>query len=152
MPIRAEFRKFYGREWQTETRPRILTRAGHQCEQCAKPNHATIETVKYVLPEMFGGYRMHWRHIGHAPGNTWIGQRGTVDLFQDFDQLHRVDTIRVVLTVAHLNHTPGDDRDENLAALCQWCHLIHDLQHHQESRATRKDQGRPLLVPPVVVC
>jgi hypothetical protein len=28
-------------------------------------------------------------------------------------------TVLIVLAVAHLNHTPGDDRDENLAALCQ---------------------------------
>ena len=53
--------------------------------------------------------------------------------------------IRVVLTVAHLNHTPGDDRDENLKALCQWCHLHHDAGHHKETRATRKDATRGLL-------
>ena len=47
----------------------------------------------------------------------------------------------VVLTVAHLgtpfpNGTPGDKHDkhdirrENLAALCQKCHLQYDLQDH----------------------
>ncbi|WP_372584609.1 hypothetical protein [Mycobacteroides abscessus] len=30
---------------------------------------------------------------------------------------------RVILTVAHLNHTPEDCRDENLRAMCQGCHL-----------------------------
>jgi hypothetical protein len=54
-------------------------------------------------------------------------------------------TIRCVLTVAHLNHTSGDDRDENLKALCQWCHLHYDLQHHHETRAARKDAARPLI-------
>jgi HNH endonuclease len=53
--------------------------------------------------------------------------------------------IEVVLTVAHLNHVAGDDRDENLAALCQYCHLMHDAEQHRESRATRKDSARPLL-------
>jgi len=33
---------------------------------------------------------------------------------------------RVVLTVAHLNQIPEDCREENLAALCQRCHLRYD--------------------------
>jgi len=51
----------------------------------------------------------------------------------------------IVLTIAHLNHTPGDDRDENLEALCQYCHLQLDREHHAETCATRKDAARPLL-------
>lgn len=46
---------------------------------------------------------------------------------------------------AHLNHVSGDDRDENLKALCQWCHLQYDKLQHHETRATRKDSARPLL-------
>lgn len=34
--------------------------------------------------------------------------------------------VRIVLTVAHLNHTPEDCRDENLKALCQKCHNSYD--------------------------
>lgn len=45
--------------------------------------------------------------------------------------------IRVILSVAHLNQRPGDDRPENLAALCQRCHLLHDLRQHVASRARR---------------
>ena len=51
----------------------------------------------------------------------------------------------IVLTVAHLNHDPADNRDENLKALWQWCHLNWDKLHHAETRAIRKDQARPLL-------
>jgi len=54
--------------------------------------------------------------------------------------------IHVELHVAHLNHRPGDDRDENLRALCQWCHLNYDRLHHHETRATRKDGRRPIIV------
>ena len=39
MPIRPEFRHFYGREWQKVIRPRILERAGNRCEECGVPNH-----------------------------------------------------------------------------------------------------------------
>ena len=54
--------------------------------------------------------------------------------------------IRLVLTIAHLNHISGDDRDENLKALCQWCHLNYDKAHHAETRAIRKDAARPILI------
>lgn len=57
---------------------------------------------------------------------------------------------KVVLTVAHLgtahaDGTPGDKhdkmdvRDENLAALCQACHLRYDIKEHmQNAAATRR--------------
>src|ERR1700754_4559108 len=55
----------------------------------------------------------------------------------------------IVLTIAHLNHVAGDDRDENLQALCQYCHLTNDaMQHARNARRTRqvrKDAARPLL-------
>ena len=62
---------------------------------------------------------------------------------------HPVTGSRVVLTVAHLgvdlpDGSPGDKRNkmdcrpENLAALCQRCHLRYDIDEHVEnSRVTR---------------
>jgi 5-methylcytosine-specific restriction endonuclease McrA len=48
----------------------------------------------------------------------------------------------VVLTVAHLNHTPSDCRPENLKAMCQRCHLRYDVDHHKQSRAERVRRER----------
>lgn len=42
---------------------------------------------------------------------------------------------RVVLTVAHLDHTPEHCDDDNLMAMCQGCHLHYDREHHAETRA-----------------
>lgn len=42
---------------------------------------------------------------------------------------------RVVLTTAHLNHTPEDCHPENLRAMCQGCHLHYDREHHAQTRA-----------------
>ncbi len=59
----------------------------------------------------------------------------------------------VVLTVAHLNQDPTDNRDENLKALCQRCHLAHDREQHTENaRATRQrkreqESGQSTLFP-----
>lgn len=57
---------------------------------------------------------------------------------------HAERRVRIILTVAHLNHRPGDDRDENLKALCQWCHLNYDKLHHKETRSMRKDARTPI--------
>lgn len=42
---------------------------------------------------------------------------------------------RVVLTVAHLDHTPENCDLANLRAMCQGCHLHYDLEHHAATRA-----------------
>jgi hypothetical protein len=44
----------------------------------------------------------------------------------------------VILTVAHLDHTPENCADDNLKAMCQRCHLRYDRHHHAATaRATR---------------
>lgn len=45
---------------------------------------------------------------------------------------------RVVLTVAHLDHTPEHCDDANLKAMCQGCHLHYDRDHHAETRAATR--------------
>lgn len=50
--------------------------------------------------------------------------------------------IKVVLTVAHLNHQAGDDRPENLLALCQRCHLRLDRHQHAASAARTRAAKR----------
>ncbi|MYZ37103.1 MULTISPECIES: hypothetical protein [unclassified Streptomyces] len=42
---------------------------------------------------------------------------------------------QVILTVAHLDHTPENVDPTNLLAMCQGCHLHYDRDHHAETRA-----------------
>ena len=50
---------------------------------------------------------------------------------------------KVVLTVAHLDHTPENCDPGNLLAMCQPCHLRYDAQHHAATaRATRRQRLR----------
>jgi hypothetical protein len=62
-----------------------------------------------------------------------------------YKQPHPITGSIVVLSVAHLgtpypDGTPGDKhdkmdvRDENLAALCQRCHLLYDIDEHTANR------------------
>jgi hypothetical protein len=44
----------------------------------------------------------------------------------------------VILTTAHLDHTPENCEDDNLKAMCQGCHLHYDRDHHAETRAATK--------------
>lgn len=97
------------------------------------------------------------RHLPrcNAPNGEWIWrgavQWWTLDEFQFNDETPRrmvvggvwggeeIRATKVVLTVAHLNHTPSDCRDENLLAMCQACHLRYDLDHHKiNSAETRR--------------
>lgn len=41
----------------------------------------------------------------------------------------------VVLTTAHLDHTPENCAPTNLRAFCQGCHLHYDRDHHAATRA-----------------
>lgn len=48
---------------------------------------------------------------------------------------HPVTSSRVVLTVAHLDHTPEHNSPDNLRAWCQRCHLTYDAKHHAANAA-----------------
>ena len=47
-------------------------------------------------------------------------------------------TVKVVLTIAHLDHTPEHCEAENLRALCQACHNRYDAKHRAETRRLSK--------------
>ena len=49
---------------------------------------------------------------------------------------------KVVLTTAHLNHTPEDCSDGNLKAMCQGCHLHYDRHHHAQTAYRTRREGK----------
>jgi hypothetical protein len=118
----------YHKDWFSDIRPRILKRAGNRCEFCGVPNHELI-------------YRGYWngREVYQtSDGNIYdagTSELLTNDIYADIEPLNGKDkAIKVVLTVAHLNHDVKDNRDENLRALCQRCHLRYDAKHHAYTR------------------
>lgn len=46
--------------------------------------------------------------------------------------------VRVVLTIAHLDHVPEHCDPSNLRALCQRCHNQYDAKHRAETRKLSK--------------
>lgn len=138
MPVRPEWRAFYAsEEWRYVIRLRILRRAGGtfddggrylggaKCEACGVPDRS--------IPI-------------RGPGDSWkLGEHWWSSVGLHWSKWQRVRSVQVFLTIAHLDHDHAHNDDDNLRALCQWCHLHHDKLHHAETRATRKDAARPLL-------
>lgn len=42
--------------------------------------------------------------------------------------------VKIILTIAHLDHNPQNNNPENLRALCQKCHNTYDIEHRKETR------------------
>ena len=53
---------------------------------------------------------------------------------------HPITGSSVVLTVAHLDHTPENCDLGNLKAMCQRCHLSYDGRHHAANAARTRAQ------------
>lgn len=117
MPIQPENRDRYPANWSTEVVPRIAARSGGRCE-------CTGEC----------GWRRCPTRIHGAERCTALN-----------GQTHPVTGSRVVLTTAHLNHTPEDVRDEVLRHWCQGCHLAYDNHIHQANRRRNKLARRGVM-------
>lgn len=128
MPIKAENRARYPKDWPA-IRAAILERAGHKCETCAAPDRTRIARG---TGHDAGTYMLDSADVFCATTGKHLGQCR----HSDYDVLRMVD---IVLTVAHLDHTPENCESENLKALCQRCHLAYDAEHHKATaKATRR--------------
>ncbi|WP_148041392.1 HNH endonuclease family protein [Rufibacter immobilis] len=55
--------------------------------------------------------------------------------------------MKVILTVAHLDHDPTNNEDWNLKALCQLCHNRHDRKHRNLTMHLNKYRQQHKLFP-----
>lgn len=134
MPIKPENRHRYPPDWPA-IRERILQRAGHACEKCKAPNRTRIARGG---GDDVGTYMNDEGEVFDAETGERLGQIHMSDYHVD----RMVD---VVLTIAHLDHTPENCADENLRAWCQRCHLRYDHEHHRtNAQATRRAKAGTL--------
>jgi hypothetical protein len=86
-------------------------------------------------------YPPHWKEISKAirarAGNRCEGSPKYPDCRAFNGKPHPVTGSRVVLTVAHIDHDPGNCEPDNLRAWCQRCHLTSDARHHAKTRHRR---------------
>lgn len=119
MPIRPENRDRYPADWPKVSLA-VKEAAGWRCE---------------CEGECGSGMHVWWRRLaalGLEPGPRCPNEHGRPSRWNP--------ATTVVLTTAHLNHTPEDCSDENLRAMCQSCHLNYDRAHHAQTRAASRDR------------
>ncbi len=120
MPINY---KDYPGNWKTEIVSRILNRDKFECKFCGLRNREVIKRSPdgtYTRPST-----QQWDMIYNKC------RYGDYSLSQSI-KFHGF--TRIILTVAHLDHDHNNSVDENLAALCQRCHLHHDRHQHASNR------------------
>lgn len=130
MPIKPEHRHRYPKNW-SDIRASVLDRAQFKCEQCGVDQYAV-------------GYRSNDGGFVYAAGSAYYDQMmyavdyKTANSAKEILSQHGQKHIVIVLTIAHLDHTPENNDIKNLMALCQKCHLAYDQNHHtKNARNTR---------------
>lgn len=125
MPIRPENRARYPADWP-QISMQIRARAGQCCEACGVSNHAWGWRGVAGAFHQVGKRALIEAGFGRPPFDLWI----TIE--PGWTSLVRV--IEIVLTVAHLDHTPENCDPANLRAWCQRCHNIYDAKHRAQTR------------------
>lgn len=121
----------YPSNWKTEIRPAIIERAKNRCEFCS------VENYKLIIRGTWNGVECYQDEDGFIyNGNTseYIGG----DYLGEVHPTNKL--VKIVLTVAHLDHDVNNNDHSNLKALCQRCHNRHDVGYRKENR--KKNQPR----------
>lgn len=105
--------KQYHPEWKTKIRPDILERDNHCCKICGVRNSSIIHRYGKGMEEWH-----YWPQGMESEAWSLDGLKST----------------KIVLTIAHLDQDKTNNDYENLAALCQKCHLALDARHHSQNR------------------
>ncbi|AVA32977.1 hypothetical protein [Cupriavidus metallidurans] len=127
MPIKPENRSRYPANWQT-IREQILGRACMRCECCAAPQYGIGQWVdeRFLLARGSAFYDQMQYALSYARAREAANHLNATEQ-------PAVPYIVVVLTIAHLDHTPENCDPTNLRAWCQRCHLRYDAKHHAEN-------------------
>ena len=99
-----------------------------------------------IKPENRARYPKDWREIRarilDRAGDRCEGSPRYPDCRELNGQRHSVTGSIVVLTIAHLDHTPEHCDPANLRAWCQRCHLTYDHEHHQRNAYATRRRGK----------
>lgn len=82
--------------------------------------------------------------VRERSGNRCEGSPVYPDCRAANGKVHPVTGSIVVLTTAHLDHTPEHCAMENLKHWCQRCHLTYDHAHHQRNAYATRREGKAI--------
>ena len=91
---------------------------------------------KHLYPPKAERERIRGEILARA-GNRCEGSPAYPDCRVGNYEQHPVTGSNVVLTIAHLDHTPENNDPANLRAWCQRCHNKYDAEHRLETRRRR---------------
>lgn len=135
MPIRKQD---YPPNWK-ELSLQVRTEADWCCEWCGAPNGEVIRRfnlVKVPNPNYPGHYYVLYFTLQETDG-SWVDPKTL-----SWARLRFHGLTKVVLTTAHLDRNPKNNERSNLAALCQRCHLRHDIRQHIVNRRYGRHHAR----------
>jgi len=132
MPIRDENKARYPRNWPTISQ-QVRERAGQKCERCGAPNGRLIRRGKTEDGQAV--WRMSYDSC-YMDGVC--AETGLLVPDTDEDSVAYGDPVKVILTVAHLDHQPENCDPANLRAWCQRCHNVYDAPMRRAGTKTRK--------------
>ena len=94
------------------------------------------------MPIDYSNYPANWKTeirpaILARAGNQCEGSPLYPDCRARNGDPHPVTGSKVVLTIAHMDHTPANCEPRNLRAWCQRCHLTYDAAHRARERRRR---------------
>jgi hypothetical protein len=140
MPIKPENKNKYPANWKQISKDIRLNRAANRCECCGVENYALIFRCRYDGVEC---YQTIDGHLFNAD-NSELMARDTEhwNLYPTNRSHDRA--IKVILTVAHLDHDPTNNDYNNLKAMCQRCHNRYDIEHRKGTRR-KKTEGKSLF-------
>lgn len=118
----------YPPSWKA-VRASILDRSGNRCERCGLLNGAIIRRCgdAFVAGGML--YRAH------------DGSRIKAVTSEITDAAFSRE-VKIVLTIAHIDHDTTNNDPSNLLALCQWHHLLLDHELHMRNAAETRRRKR----------
>jgi hypothetical protein len=105
----------------------------------AAVGHYSLQSCRRALRAIAWPYTRLVAHLGNgrwwdADTGYWRSDRGQRVAVRGRLDMASVRTTYVVLACAHLDHDPGHNLPNNLAALCQRCHMLHDAAEHRWQR------------------
>lgn len=129
MPIRPENKDRYPKDWKAISK-RIREAAGNKCQKCGAFNGATVVRVNSKDYDE-AAYITEDLEVFSAEDGRFLGLETT---YAHDDGK----SVKIVLTVAHLDHQPENCADENLRAWCQRCHNHYDAKTRAKGVQSRR--------------
>lgn len=133
MPV--DYKK-YPANWKSEIRPAIMMRSFGYCEFCNIKNYIIVirgyddDNEVYQDEDGF----IYDANTSEKIGGNYLGE---IDRAGGF--------VKIVLTIAHLDHDTENSDYSNLKALCQRCHNRYDRANRNKNIKEKKLLIQPQL-------